>query len=1097
MRNWLNRVFKPQPRAAGGRRKPSPRLAVESLETRLVPAFNLTIGTGATAGVAHDSAGHFTANAHGAAIAVSDILADLRAGKSVNISDGSTGSEAGNINWLSGNDLGYSGIGAGGLGLTISTDRSATGGSVALNSHVYDSGTSPTDSLAVTVSARGSLQVNASILAGAAPISLAADVNSDGSAGPGGGVLSIGPGVGVRGSAVTLRGDDVLIDTSGNPATVTATGGSQSYLATPLNGPGAVAVDTQGNVYVGNSTGGTVLKVTPAGAITTFATGFSTVSGLVFGPGGSLFVSDSSRGTVSKVSSAGVATVFASGLSGPNAMTFDSHGNLFVANSGNNKVVEITPAGVVSTLPYTFSGPLGLAFDKNGNLYVANTFSGTVSKVAAGGGVSTYLTGLYGPQSLAFDAQGNLYVANTGYSIVLKVTPGGTRSNFLQGTSGGGALAFDAQGNLYVTEIYANDVRKVTPAGVASVFLNDAKYDPQGIAFDAAGNLFFASPISNTVSKLTPAGVLTTYTGFVVPSTVAIDSRGNVYVANYGNGTVSKITPAGVVSLFALGFANPSGLAFDAQGNLFVANFGNGSISEVTPDGAVSTSVGGFQGPTGLAFDSAGNLYIADETANTVYKFIPGSAVIPFLSGLNKPVGLALDTHGSLYVANFGVNTVLEVGPNASVLATFAGFNGPYGLAFDANGNLLVANNATTSFTLLNVGSVTVRSSLASRPIKVGGAPGAVAGINLTAAELGRFIAPGSITVGDSTQTGTITFTNAPFNTESVQVVESPTGPGRIVLDEARTGFALLDLGGTVILSAGTGGIQEINAASLTSAVIATRLELTTPGSVGSLVQPLVVSVPELGTGAVGGSLFLTDNAALTTGGPLTLGVSAYLTLLDNFFAHAGDIVARAINLTFNGYHDEEFDAGGLVFSNVMHKGTGTLQLVGDGLTVKGNVTNAPDAGNFDANDLPVTVTGLTTIDGGIYLAGAGTQVFSGGLVVNAAFDGGTGTVTTGGVTISLYGTFIAPSTTLFDTGNWVNAGGVFDANGGTVVFNGTSLQTINAGWQDFNNVTHSGIALLRAVQSDLTVDGLFTNAAGAGAFDPNGWSFTVLGIGF
>jgi sugar lactone lactonase YvrE len=1081
----------PQTTGRGGRRR-SYRPAVESLEHRLVPAFNLTIGAGPTAGVLHDTAGNYTANATGANIFFGDILKDLQAGKSVHVSDGTAGQEAGNITWLAGSDLDYRGIGSGGLGLTFTVDRSAVSGIVVLNSRIFDSTTPAADSLAVTVSSRGNLQVNNNILAGAAPISLSADVNPDGSGNAGVGVLSIGPGVTVSGSTVTLRGADVNIDTSSNPATVIATGGSQSYLATPVANPSAVAVDSHGNLYYGNAIGGTIFKVTPAGVLTTYATGFISISGLAFDAAGNLYVSDSNRGTVSKVTPAGVVTVIASGLSKPTALAFDSHGNLFVANYGTGKVSEITLAGVISTLSYSFNGPLGLTFDTHGNLYVANTVSGTVSKVAAGV-LSTFLTGFSGPQGIAFDVQGNLYVAETGKSFVTKVTPTGTRSTFVQGTASGGAIAFDAQGNLYVGDLYNNDVRKVTPAGVATVVVSSSKYAPQGVAFDAAGNLYFASAASNTVSKLTPAGVLTTWTGFSVPATVAVDARGNVYVANFGDGTVSKITSAGVVTTFASGFANPAGLAFDAQGNLYVANFGNGTVSEVAPDGTVSTILSSFQNPTGLAFDASGNLYIADEAANTVYKFIPGIAVIPLVTGLNKPISLTFDARGDLYVANFGANTVLEVGPNANVLTTFTGFYGPYGLAFDSQGNLLVSNNAAVSFARLSVGGVTVRSSLPARPIEVGGAT--VAGVNLSAAELARIIAPGSLTIGDPTQTGNITLTNAIFATESVQVVESPTGPGRIVLNDANQYFALNDFRGSVILTAGTGGVQEMNNTQGATDIYAALLQLTTPGSVGSLVHPLSVFVPDLGPGAVGGSVFLSDRAPLTTGGPLTVGVSAYLTLLDNFFSHAGDLVARAINLTFAGNQDEQFDSGGQVFSNVLHKGEGTLRLVGDGLTVKGNLTNAPGAGNFDANDLPVTVAGLTTIDGGTYLAGAGTQVFTGGLVVNAAFDGGSGSVTTGGVTISLYGIFIAPTTTLFDAGNWTDAGGVFDANVGTVVFSGNTTQTIDAGWQDFNNVTHTGKGVLSLALSPLTVDGALINAPGAGAILTNGLVLTILNM--
>jgi sugar lactone lactonase YvrE len=1076
-------------------RKSSFRPAVESLERRLVPAFNLTIGTGATAGVVHDTAGNYTANATGANVSVTDILRDLQAGKGVHIGNGGTGSEAGNITWLGGSDLDYHGIGAGGLGLTITADRSATAGNVTLNSRVFDSVTPPPDSLAVTGSARGNLQVFGSIIAGAAPISLAADVNPDGTGNAGTGVLTIGPRLEVTGSTVSLRGADVNIDSGNTPAIITATGGSQAYLATPLNNPSAVAVDRLGNLYVGNALGGTVVKMTPAGLVSTYATGFSNVTGLAFDAAGNLYVADGTPGTVSKVTPAGVVTVFASGLTSPHGLAFDAAGNLYVANTGKNTVVKVTPARVASTLPFTFSGPVGLTFDRNGALYVAGGLNGTVSKVT-GNTVSTFLTGFSGLRGIAFDAQGNFYAAESGLSFVTKVTPTGVRSTYVQGTAAGGSFAFDAAGNLFVADLYYNQVRKVTPGGSAFVVLTDSNYAPQGAAYDAAGNLYFAVPVSNTVSKLTPAGVLTTFTGFFRPGTVAVDAHGNVYVTNYLVGTVSKITPAGVVSTFASGFVGPNGLAFDSQGNLFVANFGNGNISEVAPDGTVSTVFSGaFKNPCALAFDAQGLLYVADETTGVVTQCIPGIALVPFVTGLNQPIGLAFDARGNLYVANFGANTVVRTDPNGHGMNTYTGFHGPYGLAFDSRGNLLVANNASASFVRLNVGGVTVRSSLPSRPIQVGGYPGAVAGIDLTSAELACINAPGSLTIGDPTQTGTITVTDASFNSQSLQIVESTTGPGRIVLNDANQYSALNNFLGFVSLTAGTGGIQEINSTQGSADIYAALLQLTTPGSVGSLVQPLSLFVPDLGPGGVGGSLFLSDHNPLTTGGPLAVGNSAYLTLLDNFFSHAGDIVARAINLTFTGNQDEQLDAGGLAFSNVMHKGTGTLRLVGHALTVNGNLTNAPGAGNFDADGQPVSVTGLTTIDGGTYLAGGGAQVFKGGLVVNGSFAGGSGTVTAGGVTLSLYGTFIAPTTTLFDTGNWTNAGGIFDANGGAVVFSGGALQVLSSGWQDFNNVSHGGKGILRLLLSPLTVDGHFTTA-GAGTFDPNGLLLTVLGMG-
>ena len=74
------------------------------------------------------------------------------------------------------------------------------------------------------------------------------------------GTLSIGAGATVTStnsaaSAITLRGADINIDTSANPAVV---GASRQLSTTPtatltgLNDPGALAFDSSGNLYVAN-----------------------------------------------------------------------------------------------------------------------------------------------------------------------------------------------------------------------------------------------------------------------------------------------------------------------------------------------------------------------------------------------------------------------------------------------------------------------------------------------------------------------------------------------------------------------------------------------------------------------------------------------------------------------------------------------------------------------------------------------------------------------------------------------------------------------------------------------------------------------------
>ena len=202
-------------------------------------------------------------------------------------------------------------------------------------------------------------------------------------------------------------------------------------------------------------------EVTPAGVVSTFASGFDDPVGLAFDAAGNLYVANAGNGTVSKVTPAGVVSTFASGFNDPVGLAFDAAGNLYVANAGNNTVSEVTPAGVVSTFASGFDGPVGLAFDSAGNLYVANAGDNTVSEVTPAGVVSTFASGFNDPDGLAFDAAGNLYVANSGGNTVSEVTPAGVVSTFASGFNDPFGLAFDA-GNLYVANDGNNTVSKVS-----------------------------------------------------------------------------------------------------------------------------------------------------------------------------------------------------------------------------------------------------------------------------------------------------------------------------------------------------------------------------------------------------------------------------------------------------------------------------------------------------------------------------------------------------------------------------------------------------------------------------------------------------------
>ena len=181
-----------------------------------------------------------------------------------------------------------------------------------------------------------------------------------------------------------------------------------------------------------------------------------------------------------------------------------------------------------------------------------------------------------------------------------------------------------------------------------------------------------------------------------------------------------------------------------------------------------------------LAFAS-GSLYVGnyiDGADDVVDKFAAGAtSSTPTLTftGVNEPTSLAFDSSGNLYVANYGNNTVSKFTVfGTKPAATFGGLNAPAALAFES-GELYVGNfyggtvsEFTTAITATpTAGGVVIRSSLPNRPMSLGGTNNAVAGIDLTQGELAqiRTTASGTLTVGDSTQTGNITLTTATLAT--------------------------------------------------------------------------------------------------------------------------------------------------------------------------------------------------------------------------------------------------------------------------------------------------------------------------------------------
>ena len=301
--------------------------------------------------------------------------------------------------------------------------------------------------------------------------------------------------------------------------------------------PNGMVTDSAGNLFVADGSNNQIRKVSPAGVVTSFvgsssagstdgsgaSAQFSLPSGLAIDSGGNVYVGDYFNNMIRKVTPAGVVTTLAgSGLQGstdatgaaasffrPWGVAMDSSGNVLVADSGNNKIRRVTPAGVVTTLAGSgaaaltngtgaaaaFNTPTGLTVDAADNIFVCDDFNRVIRKVTPGGVVSTFAgsgatgsvngTGLAAtfntPTSITTDGTGNMYVADRSGRTIRMITPAGVVTTLAGGAGGttldgnGSSAGFnypigitaDAFGHVFVSEDTGNVIRRIDIAGSA------------------------------------------------------------------------------------------------------------------------------------------------------------------------------------------------------------------------------------------------------------------------------------------------------------------------------------------------------------------------------------------------------------------------------------------------------------------------------------------------------------------------------------------------------------------------------------------------------------------------------------------------------
>jgi len=509
---------------------------------------------------------------------------------------------------------------------------------------------------------------------------------------------------------VTPGGVVTTIAGSGTAASLDGTG-----LAAQFNLPTGTAVDAAGNVYVAESGGNRIRKISPAGVVTTLA----------------------GNGTASSVDGTGAAAT----VNAPAGLATDAAGMLYIIESASNRVRTISQSGVVTTFAGTgtaglvdgtltasqFAWMRGAVADAAGNLYITDTGNNTIRKISIVAPVVTSFTptnaypmqavtitgtDFFGVTQVRFGGINAAWFESVSPTQIRAVVPFGALSGSVtvtnsvgMGTFGGFTLAATPQVSTLAGD-GTNNFRDAVGAGAQLNF-------PRSVVSDGAGgNLYVTEFLGFRIRKIVVAtGVVTTLAGSGAPGSVD------------GTGTAAQ-------------FSGLRDLWFDGAGNLYVVD-GLGSLIRkvVIATGAVTTFAGTgaagfvngpaasaqFSGIVGITGDGAGNLYVSEQGNDVIRKIVIGTGTVSTFVGtgvagfadgpgasaqFNDPTGIVSDGV-NLYVADFinyrirkiviatgAVSTLSGTGVlgNVDGAAGVAQFSSPRAIAFDGSGNLFVAD---------------------------------------------------------------------------------------------------------------------------------------------------------------------------------------------------------------------------------------------------------------------------------------------------------------------------------------------------------------------------------------------------------------------
>jgi sugar lactone lactonase YvrE len=587
-----------------------------------------------------------------------------------------------------------------------------------------------------------------------------------------------------------------VIDSSGTISTIVGSGGAGyagdggPATSAKLNYPTDVYLDSQGNIFIADRHSNVIRKVDGNAVISTVAgsgaaassgDGGHATSSMINYPTGvfvdslsNIYITESYGNRIRKVSY--ISTLPTTSSTSTSSSTSSATSSLTSSSTATSSSSSTASTTSSSTMTFTSTSTSSITSSSSESSTPSITASGsttsspssTASQTASPSSSIT-LSPTQSPTASMSPSSSVTRTVSPTQSSTSTVSPSATPSPQVYGL---------------ITTIAGNGLGDGGPATSALLF------PPSGVCLDSAGNFYIADHNSNRVRMVDTNGIIHTVAGnggngfsgdggpatlamLNYPSSVQVDSSGNIFILDAWNGRIRRVSTDGIITTVVGagggGFSGDGGPATSAQinpwpsgsfyldplGNMYLADYNNHRVRKINASGIITTVAGvgtaGYSGdgrvssyaqlssPAGVYIDSStGTMYIADSGNNRIRR-VNSSGIITTFAGsgaaafsgdggpatsasLRNPLSIAMDSTGSIYIADTGNSFVRKVN-SSGIISTVAGavtngYSGDGGpatsamlflpscIVIDPTGNIFIADHNNNIIRVVNTSGI-------------------------------------------------------------------------------------------------------------------------------------------------------------------------------------------------------------------------------------------------------------------------------------------------------------------------------------------------------------------------------------------------------